>query len=115
MSKEAFKLFAKNHPELAQSVISGKTNWQTLYELYDIYGDKSSVWNTYITPPAPITQPSSFRDIFSSFKNLDMESVQRGVTNIQKTINLIQDMGFSNNRQAQQTYEPRPTYRYFED
>lgn len=114
MSKEAFKLFAKKHPELASSVISGKTNWQTLYELYDIYGDNSSIWNTYITPPE-VPQTSSFRDFFSTIKNLDMESVQKGVTNIQKTISLIQDMGLSNSRQAKPPYEPRPLYQHFED
>ena len=114
MSKETFKLFAKNHPELAKNVISGKTSWQTLYELYDIYGDNSSIWNTYLTPSEnPPT--NSLKDFFSTFKNIDMESVQKGVTNIQKTISLLQDMGMSDSKKQPQLYEPRPMYQYFED
>lgn len=111
MSKETFKHFAQNHPELAQSVSSGKTTWQALYELYDIYGESSSVWSTYINNETQTT----IKDLFSTFKNLDMESVQRGVTNIQKTISLLQDIGLTNKQQNKSQYEPRPLYQYFED
>ena len=38
MSKENFKSFARIHPELANFVNTNQTNWQKLYELYDIYG-----------------------------------------------------------------------------
>ena len=48
MSKESFKLFARLHPELADSVINNNITWQKLYELYDIYGENSSVWNQYL-------------------------------------------------------------------
>ena len=115
MSKEAFKLFAKNHPELAQTVISGKTNWQTLYELYDIYGEKSSVWNTYLTPQTTEKDTSTFKDFFQNFKNIDMEAFQKGVTNIQKTIGMLQDIGLSNRNEKPKIYEPRPLYQHFED
>ena len=45
MSKESFKSFARSHTELANYVMNGKTNWQRLYELYEIYGENSSIWN----------------------------------------------------------------------
>ena len=47
MSKENFKSFARIHPELANFVNTNQTNWQKLYELYDIYGENSTVWNEY--------------------------------------------------------------------
>ena len=43
MSKETFKTFAKQHPELAKTVLNGTTTWQKLYEIYDIYGIDSSM------------------------------------------------------------------------
>ena len=117
MSKETFKSFAKNHPELAQSVMNGKATWQKLYELYDIYGEDNSVWDNYFERSTPETQ-STFKDLFNTFRNLDLESVQKGVTNLQKTIGLLQDIGLG--ASAKQTtrndyYEPRPMYKYFED
>lgn len=115
MSKESFKLFAQKHPELAENVISGKTNWQTLYELYDIYGEKSSVWNTYLPPKVTEKESPTFKDFFESFKNIDMESVQKGVTNIQKTLGMIQDIGLSNKNESPKIYEPRPIYQHFND
>lgn len=110
MSKEAFKSFAKLHPELASSVLNGTTSWQKLYELYDIYGENSKIWENYIdkTP-----KEETIKDLFTTFKNLDIESVQRGVTNIQKTISLLQELGFT--KQEETNYEPRPIYSRFDD
>lgn len=123
MSKETFKEFARNHPELATSVMKGDTSWQKLYELYDIYGETGDVWNNYLTRSSVVEQastfqPSTFRDFFNTFKNIDLDSVQKGVTNLQKTVGLLQDIGLgrsSNSSPSTQNYEPRPMYKYFED
>lgn len=124
MSKETFKIFARSHPELATTVMRGETSWQKLYELYDIYGENNSIWNNYLSPiirnEATTTafQPNTFKDFFNTFKNIDLDSVQKGVTNLQKTVGLLQDIGLgSKNPQpaTRNTYEPRPMYRYFED
>lgn len=115
MSKENFKSFARLHPELVSSVINQKTNWQQLYELYEIYGENSSVWNTYFqtnNTPSP-SIPDTFKDFFSTLKNIDMDSVQKGISNIQKTIGLLQDIGFGN--RESNNYERRPIYKRFED
>lgn len=113
MSKETFKLFARDHPELATSVLSGKTTWQKLYELYDIYGESSPVWDTYFKKNTLPSQ-STFKDLFNTFRSLDMESVQKGVINLQKTIGLLQDLGIGS-KETPPTYEPQPIYRRFED
>lgn len=120
MSKETFKLFAKSHPELANQVMNGKTNWQKLYELFEIYGEDSEVWNSYTTSVVDNSNvkdvPTSFKDLFNTFKNIDLDSVQKGVTNLQKTIGLLQDIGLGGTTsQSVNTYEARPMYKYFED
>ncbi len=115
MSKETFKSFARIHPELAKNVMAGKTSWQRLYELYDIYGENNSVWNDFFDTAIPTTQ-NTFKELFNTFRNLDMESVQKGVTNLQKTIGLLQDIGLGSKDTPQKpAYEPRPLYKYFED
>ena len=45
--KEEFKNFILNRPELIDYVESNKTTWQKLYEIYDLYGKDSDVWNKY--------------------------------------------------------------------
>lgn len=114
MSKDAFKQFARTHPELAKNVMSGKTSWQKLYEIYDIYGENSNVWDTFFSKPLETAQ-SSFKDMFNTLRNLDMDSVQKGVSNLQKTIGLLQDLGLGSQNDTKSTYEPRPIYRRFED
>lgn len=112
MSKENFKNFAKTHPELAESVLKGKTTWQKLYELYDIYGENSNVWDRFNKNSKEEIQ-LPLKDFFQTLKNLDMDTVQKGVTNLQKTIGLIQDLGISSNKK--ENYDPQPIYRRFED
>lgn len=118
MSKETFKLFARAHPELASSVLKGNTSWQQLYELYEIYGENNSIWNQYFTTPSITdnitSSASTIKDFISSFKNMDMDSVQKGITNIQKTISLLQEIGLGS-RNNNVNYEARPIYKRFED
>jgi hypothetical protein len=113
MSKDTFKSFARLHPELANTVISGNATWQQLYEIFEIYGENNSIWNNYFTTTTISQQTSSLKDIVNTFKNIDMDSVQKGITNLQKTIGLLQDIGLS--KKETKVYEPRPLYKHFDD
>lgn len=118
MSKDQFKSFARIHPELANTVLKGNATWQQLYELYEIYGENNTVWNRYFSTPSVAdnisTSATTIKDFVNTFKNLDMDSVQKGINNIQKTIGLLQDMGLGSHRDSL-PYEPRPIYQRFED
>lgn len=112
MSKETFKSFVRVHPELANKVLKKEVSWQQLYEIYELYGDNSSVWNTYFTKETVTDSITSgantIKDFISNLKNIDMDSVQKGINNIQKTIGLLQDIGITNK-------ESEPIYKRFED
>lgn len=113
MSKESFKVFVRRHPELATTVLKGTVSWQQLYEIYELYGENNSIWDTYFTKESitdTITSgASTIKDFINNLKNIDMDSVQKGINNIQKTIGLLQDIGITN------TNEPKPIYKRFED
>ena len=119
MSKETFKIFARNHPELATQVINDKISWQKLYELYEIYGEDGSIWNNYLKLPENNNinnTPTTFKELISIIKNIDLDSVQTGVSNLQKTIGLLQDIGIGSTSSTQKAnYEAKPLYQYFED
>lgn len=121
MSKDTFKSFARLHPELGNYVLSNNISWQKLYELYEIYGENSSVWNTYFENKATnavipsSSKETSFGDLFNTIKKLDLDSVQKGVNNLQKTIGLLQDIGIGSAATPKAPYEARPMYKYFED
>ena len=119
MSKEMFKKFVRVHPELGTSVMNNKTSWQKLYELYDMYGEESDVWDKYINKNTILqttthSRETTFSDLVNMIKNVDLESVQKGVTNLQKTIGLLQDIGIGA-ATKEKVYEPRPMYKYFDD
>lgn len=120
MSKETFKMFARSHPELAKEVLNNTTTWQKLFELYEIYGENNSVWDTFLPRTSPssnttLTSPATIKDLISMVKNIDLDSVQKGVNNLQKTIGLLQDIGLGSAAKTPDVYEPRPLYQYFED
>jgi hypothetical protein len=112
MSKESFKVFVRKHPELANKVLKGSTSWQQLYEIYELYGENNSIWNTYFSKEtitdSITTSATTIKDFINNLKNIDMDSVQKGINNIQKTIGLLQDIGISNK-------DPQPIYKRFED
>lgn len=114
MSKESFKIFARNHPELISSVMSDKVSWQKLYELYDIYGDDDKVWNKYINNT--VSRDISFKDVFNGIRNIDLDSFQKGVENLQKTIGLLQGLSIGGATAAlDEVYKPREKYKHMED
>ncbi len=121
MSKETFKIFARTHPELASFVISGESSWQKLYELYDIYGDSSEVWSKYISKATNLNSNSNIgdtplREVFQNIKNMDMDSFQKGIENLQKTVGLLQEIGLGGqSNYRNQPYQPRPFYQRLED
>lgn len=107
MSKDSFKNFARIHPELATSVLNGKASWQQLYEIYEIYGENNNIWNNFIKNNE-MDISSSFKDLLNTIKGLDMDSVQKGINNIQKAIGLIQDIGINKS-------EREPIYKRFDN
>ena len=122
MSKDTFKTFARMHPELGKIVMSGKSSWQKLFELYEIYGESNSVWSDYFTSNSisstsnVITPTSTVGELFNTIKNVDLDSVQKGVNNLQKTIGLLQDLGIGGSSSIKpKSYEARPLYKSFED
>ena len=48
MKKEEFKEFVRNNPKLINHVKTGEMTWQGFYEMYDMYGADSNVWDEYI-------------------------------------------------------------------
>lgn len=124
MSKESFKSFVKLHPELATSVMNHKSTWQDFYELYELYGEKNKVWDSYLGNNALASvsssknKSSSMTELIQMVKSVDLDSVQKTVGSLQKTIGLLQDIGIGNTTNTASkasSYEPRPMYKYFDD
>ncbi len=127
--KEEFKEFVKKHPRLLKPVQNGETTWQKLYEIYDLYGEEGEAWNDYLKPKnedralntekAAVGAATGFglAELVNVFKNLDLDSLQNGIGNIQRVLGVIQDFGRKENTTdtKKTQYKPRPIYKHFED
>ena len=108
--KEEFKNFVRQHPVLLKHVQSGSMTWQKFFEIYDMYGEDNTAWHDYLATPAV---PKENFDLNNFFKSLDLDSIQNGVSSLQRVVGLLQDM--STNKAPTNEYKPRPIYKHFED
>lgn len=126
MSKETFKIFVKNHPELLTRVRNQEMTWQGFYEMYDMYGENNEIWNQYLdtskgnTSSRTISNENkdmSVQELVNMVKKIDLDTVRKGINSLQKAIGLVQDLGIGTNKKGNntETYQPRPMYKYFED
>ena len=113
-NKEAFKAFARRHPELVTHIKSGNMTWQKFYEIYDIYGEDESAWSNYITKKSETVMSDN---ITNKLKSIDMNSIQEHIKTAQKALSLVSELtakGASSVTNAVPKV-PRPINQFFED
>lgn len=126
MKKEEFKNFIKRNPELINYVKSNEMTWQKFYEIYDLYGEESNVWENYInkkvekkdnvSEKSNVLKGLSIGEFISWLKNVDLDGLQEGIGNVQRVLGVVTDLAKSDSKNKESVaYKPRPLYRHFED
>ena len=91
---DAFKTFVKANPTFASYIKDGSMTWQKFYELYDMYGEDSSIWN--------------------DFKSIS-KKLQDGVNSLSKAVGLFGELFKNNKEESLKEYSPRAIYQRFDD
>lgn len=114
---EEFKGFVKKNPKLIKYTKTGEMSWQKFYELYDLYGEDETTWKPYlgVEEVATVAGITSFSDLVGMIKNIDLDSVQNGVSSIQRVLSVIGDLTTKDKTEEKTQYKPRPLYKHFED
>ena len=126
MKKEEFKEFVKKNPKLISYVKNNEMTWQKFYEMYDLYGEDSSIWKEYIDDKLinknnnnmtkGVISGLTLSELVNWFKNVNLDGIQEGIGNVQRVLGVVQDLSKgekTNNTES--TYKPRPLYKHFED
>lgn len=108
---DKFKIFVKNHPNFANYIKDGTMTWQKFYELYDMYGEDSDIWNDYNESKKSPT----INEIITMAKKIDINKLQDGVNSLSKAVGLFSDLFASKNSTSTREYKPRAVYKRFED
>lgn len=119
MSKEAFKEFVKENPNLIKYVRNNEMTWQKFYEMYDLYGNSSDVWKDYLKNESSekIKESSAgFTEFVNWIKTINLDGLQEGIGNIQRILGVFQDFSKKDSNSTKEPeYKPRPIYKHFED
>ena len=110
---DKFKIFVKSNPTFASYIKDGSMTWQKFYELYDMYGEDSSVWNEY-KKESTKKNTTTINDVINLAKNIDIDKLQDGVNSLSKAVGLFSDL-FASRTNNHDTYHPRAIYRRFDD
>lgn len=116
--KEEFKIFVKDHPELVNYVKKDEMTWQKFFEIYSIYGTDNSVWNKYFNNEnsgSLSKENIGISELVEMVKKVDLDNVQKNISNISKAIGLIQSLITGDEVPQTESYTPRPLYKKFED
>ena len=110
MGKEDFKAFVKDNPSLIKYVKNGSKTWQDFQEIFSLYGSDESAWKEYLG----VSSAASI-DLFSWLKSIDVDSIQNGISSIQRVLGVVQDFTDKDSSSIKEEYKPRPLYKHFED
>lgn len=114
MSLESFKVFVRNKPILADYVRKGEASWQDFYNIFELYGENSSVWSKYLDN----TNIVSLKELFNNIRSVDLNEVQNMISSLQKGVNYLEDIFKKDEKNLpdiKNVYEKRPLYKYFDD
>ena len=114
MKIDLFKKFVKNNPYLINYVKNDKMTWQKFYEIYDLYGEDDNIWNDFKNNTTNSTNNigNTFKEIVNLVKGIDLNSVQKALTSLDKAIEAFKEF---NNNSNNYSYEERPKNKYYED
>ena len=114
-NKENFKKFVSSKPSLATYVENGSMTWQKFYEMYDLYGENSEVWDKYLNKNRESN--NAFPKINDLIKNVDLNSIKEHISTAQKALDFVQELTSKDsvNKVAKTVVSPRPINKFFED
>ena len=110
MSKESFKNFVRQNPELADYVIENKVTWQNLYEIYDLYGESNEVWDKYRNK-----KTTKVTDIFT---RINPDTLQEHIKTAQKALAIIGELTTKGVDNIENNIKPaieKPINKFFGD
>lgn len=91
-----FKDFINKHPELLVNIRKSGKSWQYYYDKWVLNGENDPMWQKYMNEneqePNSENHSKLFEKIIQLTQNIDVNKVQKQVSQLDSTINSIQKM-----------------------
>lgn len=93
--KDEFKIFASKNKYLSNAVNSGKTTWQKLFEMFDIYGEESDIWNSFKIVKEVKEEKnlsSTVKSVIDNIKKIDVDKLEENIGSLQKALGFLEEI-----------------------
>ncbi|WP_100011070.1 spore coat protein YlbD [Lentibacillus sediminis] len=118
-----FKVFINSHPALREEIRKNGRGWQEFYEKWVLLGEEDTYWDAYKQLPVtnekePETKEKDtemFAKLMKMTENLDMEKVQGQVSQLSKTIAMVQEAIGQFQESKKTETRPREPFGWFRD
>ena len=107
--KEEFKAFVKNKEYLIDKVNKGETTWQKLYEIYDIYGEKASIFNEEIKKEE--AKENKTNNLLKAFEDIDVNKINENLEGVRKILAVLGEFTRKDDSKSKRVYN-KPTSNY---
>ena len=90
--KEAFKDFLKRNRDISKSVMEGKTDYQKLYEMFDIYGEEDKIWDEFRSKSKTKESSTSVKNILNYLQGIDLDKLEENVSSLEKALGFLEEI-----------------------
>ena len=122
-SLEKFKEFVRKHPSLVTEVRRGIYSWQEVYEDWYLLGEDNKLWETFRDHRESNEggeeevkrrkeESEAVSSLFDSLKNVDVQSMQKHVSNLSQALGAISGV-ISQFQSSSQEKEKTPVKKSF--
>jgi hypothetical protein len=111
-----FKEFIKDKEFLIEKVNRKETTWQSLYEIYDLYGEDASIFkkkeeSNEENETKQLNNDNKVNNLLKAFEGVDVNKINENLEGVRKVLAVLSEFSKKEDVKPKRSYD-RPNNRY---
>lgn len=106
---EKFKEFIKDKEFLIDKVLNKETTWQSLYEIYDLYGEDASIFRNgdsqKIQEEKEEVKDNKVNNLLKAFEGVDVNKINENLEGVRKILSVLGEFSKKEDIKPKRTYQ----------
>ena len=104
---DKFKEFIKDKEFLIDKVLNKETTWQSLYEIYDLYGEGASIFKQESEEKEEtreINNDNKVNNLLKAFEGVDVNKINENLEGVRKILAVLGEFSKKDDVKPKRTY-----------